>query len=364
MTKSFLSPLFLIAVCGAFAVNGEDSTEDIPELAKVGQDGFVAAELIYPLDDTPTPQCHASTIAETPSGMVAAWFGGTREKHDDVGIWTSRLVEGRWTKPVQVATGAEHQDRDYPCWNPVLFQPKDAPLMLFYKVGPSPSRWWGTLMTSTDDGKTWSESRRLGEDDAIGHLIGPVKNKPIQLDDGSILCPSSSEHDGWRVHFEITKDLGKTWEVIGPINDGQEFAAIQPSILTYPDARMQVLCRTRQSVVSQSWSSDGGKTWGKMSRTALPNPNAGTDAVTLADGRQLLVYNHTTRLSRPSGRQMLNVALSDDGEHWRTVLTLERQPGEHSYPAVIQTTDGKVHITYTYHRRSVKHVVLDPEALP
>jgi predicted neuraminidase len=338
----------------------QTSADDVGPLAQPGQGCCVSSELIYPLDDRPTPECHASTIAETSSGMVAAWFGGSYEKHPDVGIWVSRHVDGRWNTPVEVADGSEGEQQEYACWNPVLFQPAEGPLMLFYKVGPSPTRWWGMLMTSDDDGQTWSAPRRLGEDAKIGHLLGPVKNKPIQLDDGSILCPSSTEHDGWRVHLELTKDLGKTWEVIGPIHDGRQFGAIQPSILTYSDGRMQVLCRSRQNVITQSWSDDGGKTWGKMTATSLPNPNAGTDAVTLNDGRQLLVYNHTTRQSTPRGREMLNVAISQDGENWKPVVTLERQQGEHSYPAVIQASDGKVHITYTYHRQSVKHVVLDP----
>ncbi len=344
---------------------GAPKTRALPEVATVGKHGYLGGELVYPLDDKPTPQCHASTIVETRSGLVAAWFGGTHEKNKDVGIWVSRQIGGQWTKPVEVVNGVQSAELRYPCWNPVLFQPADGPLMLFYKVGPSPSSWWGMLVTSKDDGQTWSEPRKLGENDAVGHLLGPVKNKPIQLDDGTILCPSSSEHEGWRVHFEATKDLGKTWTVIGPINDGVEFGAIQPSILTYADGKMQVMCRSRQSVITQSWSEDGGKTWSKMTATALPNPNAGTDAVTLADGRQLLVYNHTTRGGGfPSGRNMLNVAISDDGKQWKTVLTLERDKGEYSYPAVIQTDDGRVHITYTFQRQSVKHVVLDSADLP
>jgi predicted neuraminidase len=118
-------------------------------------------------------------------------------------------------------------------------------------------------------------------------------------------------------------------------------------------------------VIAESWSSDGGSTWSEVAGTKLPNPNSGTDAVTLADGRQLLVYNHTTRQGDfPSGRNMLNVAISKDGKDWKPVLTLERERGEFSYPAVIQTSDGKVQITYTYQRQSVKHVVLDPKAIP
>jgi predicted neuraminidase len=354
--------LLILGVANAPAVEYDAA---VPEkVAEPGEGGYVMGELIYPLDDKPTPQCHASTIAETPTGLVAAWFGGTREKDPDVGIWVSRREGGKWTEPVEAAGGVQSADLRYPCWNPVLFQPKSGPLMLFYKVGPSPRAWWGMRMTSSDGGKTWSKPQRLGENDKIGHLIGPVKNKPIELAGGAILCPSSTEHDGWRVHFEITRDRGKTWEVIGPINDGKTFGAIQPSILRYGDGKMQVLCRSQQGVITQSWSDDGGKSWSEMTATSLPNPNAGIDAVTLTDGRQLLVYNHTTRGGGfPSGRNMLNVAISKDGKDWRTILTLERHKGEFSYPAVIQTSDGKVHITYTYLRQSVKHVVLDPEEL-
>ncbi len=353
----------LSLACAAETRAAEARQVVLPELAGPDTTGYLGGELIYPLDDKPTPQCHASTIAETPSGLVAAWFGGQREGSKDVGIWLSRRVGDQWLRPVEVANGVQSPEKRHPCWNPVLFRPKQGPLMLFYKVGPSPRTWWGMLITSQDDGKTWSQPAKLGENDSIGHLLGPVKNKPIQLDDGSILCPTSTEYRGWRVHFERTADLGKTWEVVDPINDGVEFGAIQPSILTYADGRMQILARSQQSVITQSWSDDGGRSWNRMTATELPNPNSGIDAVTLADGRQLLVYNHTTRRGDfPSGRSMLNVAVSKDGKRWQPVFTLEKQRGEFSYPAVIQAADGKVHITYTYQRRSVKHVALDPTA--
>ena len=344
----------------------------LPPLSEPGQGAYISGELIYPLDNKPTPQCHASTIVETPSGMVAAFFAGTHENNPDVGIRVSKLVEGKWTWPEEVANGVQTDTLRYPTWNPVLFQPKKGPLMLFYKVGPDPRNWWGMLMTSSDDGKTWSKPSKMGFNDKIGHLLGPVKNKPIQLDDGTIICPSSTEDENdegdvdWMVHFEMTKDNGKTWEVVGPINDGKEFDAIQPSILTYPNGKLQVLCRTRQNVISESWSENNGKTWSKMTATSLPNPNSGTDAVTLADGRQLLIYNHTTKEGEePKNRNMLNLALSDDGQNWKPVMTLETKPAKagYSYPAIIQTSDGLVHATYTYLRKSVKHVVIDPKKL-
>jgi len=336
----------------------------LPEPAVQGKGGYLKGELIYPLQERPTPQCHASTLAETSSGIVAAWFGGTHEKNRDVGIWVSRQSGDRWSKPVEVVNGIQNDTLRYPCWNPVLFQPAEGPLMLFYKVGPSPREWWGELVTSEDQGHTWSAPQRLGES-RLGHLIGPVKNKPVQLEDGTILCPSSTEmeehgDDFWRVHFEMTGDLGKSWQLVGPINDGIEFDAIQPTILRYGDGAMQVLCRTMQNVISESWSYDGGKTWSSMKATELPNPNSGIDAVTLEDGRQLLVYNHSVRGRGSPGRGILNVAISNDGISWKPVMTLEKQEGEFSYPAVIQSSDGLVHVTYTYDRISIKHVVIDP----
>ena len=325
------------------------------------QPGVVLEEFIY--ESAPFPECHASTIAETDNGLVTAWFGGTEEKHPDVRIWISRHSDGRWLPPVETANGVQSSSLRYPTWNPVLFQPKAGPLLLFYKVGPSPDAWWGMMMTSADGGATWTKPVRLPEG-----MIGPVKNKPVQRDDGTIVCPSSTEHEGWRLHLEETRDLGKTWTSSKPLNDGKRIGAIQPSILQHADGRWQVLARDRRGrgCVWSAWSSDKGATWSELKCTGLPNPNAGTDAVTLRDGRQLLVYNHTQRNVRDSydgSRSMLNVAVSDDGEQWQAAVLLEKSRGEYSYPAVIQTSDGLVHITYTWKRERIKHVVLDPAKL-
>jgi predicted neuraminidase len=312
----------------------------------------VASAFIF--EKAPFPSCHASTIVESNGGIIAAWFGGTEERHPDVGIWLSHYKDGQWTPPVEVANGVESPTKRYPTWNPVLFQPKDGPLMLFYKVGPSPSKWWGMVKTSDDGGKTWSDARRLPDG-----ILGPIKNKPVQLASGDILSPSSSEHDGWRVHFERSTDGGKTWTATPPVNDGRKIAAIQPSVLIHGEGRLQAVGRTKSGRVFEIWSGDDGKTWGEMSLTSLPNPSSGTDAVTLSDGRHLIVYNHSEEARNP-----LNVALSRDGKAWQSVLELENDPTRHfAYPAVIQTSDGLVHITYTWNRERIKHVVVGPSAL-
>ena len=316
-------------------------------------------------EGAPYPECHASTLAEVaPGQLVAAWFGGTKERNPDVGIWFARQEKGQWQKAVEVANGVQPSGPRLPTWNPVLFQPLNGPLVLFYKVGPSPSAWWGMMMTSTDQGKTWSEPRRLPNG-----IIGPVKNKPIMLADGAWLSPSSTEgnSDGWRVQFEISRDAGQTWTIAGKPSKGVGFDAIQPSLLTFADGKLEALCRTKQGVVAQTWSKDGGKTWSPLTATDLPNPNSGTDAVTLADGRQLLVYNHSGHRAEEAkgNRYPLDVALSTDGVNWKRVLTLETEPlgSGYAYPAVIQTSDGRVHITYTRNRQAIKHVVLDPKKL-
>ncbi|WP_128546096.1 sialidase family protein [Larkinella soli] len=311
--------------------------------------GVLKSEFIY--EQAPFPSCHASTLAETPGGLVAAWFGGTHERHPDVGIWFSRYQNNAWTTPVELANGVQADGTRHPTWNPVLFQMPNGPLLLFYKVGPSPSTWWGMLITSTDGGKTWSKPTKLPDG-----ILGPIKNKPVLLASGKLLCPASTEHDGWRLHMESTTDGGKTWKKTAPLNDGKEFSAIQASILFHPNNRLQLLCRSKNGKVLEAWSDDEGEHWTALKATELPNPNSGTDAVTLKDGRQLLVYNHTEK-----GRSPLNVALSPDGKHWQAAAVLENDPGkEFSYPSVIQTRDGLVHIMYTFHRKKIRHVVLDP----
>ena len=307
---------------------------------------LISSELIF--QEPPHDACHASTIVWTKSGLVAAWFGGTAEGESDVGVWLSRHDGQRWSEPEEVA-----RDDTHPCWNPVLFQTLDQQLQLYYKVGPSPREWWGMVMDSADDGATWSSPRGLPDG-----ILGPIKNKPARLASGVLLSGSSTEDDGWRVHMERSEDGGRTWTKSGPLNDGHTIGAIQPTILPHTGGGIQILCRSRQGRIAESWSRDGGITWSEMTLTELPNPNAGIDAVVLDDGRALLVYNHTER-----GRETLNVAVSDDGTSWEAALVLENQPGEYSYPAVIQTPDGLVHVTYTYDRRNIKHVVIDPQKI-
>jgi predicted neuraminidase len=322
-----------------------------------GASPVVKAEFVF--EHAPFPSAHASTVVETKEGLVAAWFGGTRERNPDVGIWVSRRNAKEWSAPEEVANGVQPDGTRHPCWNPVLFQPSNGPLILVYKVGPSPSEWWGMVRTSADNGRTWSVAVKLPDG-----ILGPIRAKPIQVGSGVMLAGSSTENDGWIVHMErysgtwTTEALAaaSNWEKTAPLNTAAEFGAIQPTILVHAPSSIQILCRTRQGVIAEAWSQDEGRTWSKLAATRLPNPSAGIDTVNLRGGGFLLVYNPSDK-----SRSKLHVARSSDGESWEPYVVLEDESsGEYSYPAMIQTSDGLVHVTYTWRRERIKHVVIDP----
>ena len=326
---------------------------------KSWKEGILKDEFIF--ESAPFPECHASTIAETGKGLVAAWFGGTQERNPDVGIWISRNTNGVWTKPEEVADGVINDTLRYPCWNPVLYQVPGGDLLLFYKIGPKPSDWKGWMKKSPDEGISWSVAEKLPEG-----YTGPVKNKPILLQNGRLLCGSSTEGNGWKIHFEMTSDFGSSWKKTKPVDGWKTYDAIQPTLLLYKDGKVQMLCRSKNRSILESWSADNGITWSPLTSTILPNNNSGIDAISLADGRFLLVYNHVrpARGQSKGARTSLNVAVSEDGKTWYATLVLEDSPvSQYSYPSVIQTSDGKVHVVYTWRRERIKHVVIDPALL-
>lgn len=343
------------SVCVAGGIRAQVSPE-----AQVWRAGILRDEFVY--DTTSYKECHSATIAETPAGLVASWFGGTKERNPDVCIWVSRMVNGKWTKDVNVANGIQNDTLRYPCWNPVLYQIPGGELLLFYKIGPSPSTWKGWLLRSNDNGVTWSKPEALPE----GYL-GPIKNKPVMIGK-EIWCPTSVEGKGADVHIEISGDGAHTWrKVVIPADSG--INAIQPSILTYKKGKkLQVLARSKNRSIVESWSYNGGKTWSNLKPMALPNNSSGIDAVTLKDGRQLVVYNHVKpapELKNGKGaRTPLNVAVSKDGKKWYASLILEDSPiSQYSYPAVIQSSDGMLHFIYTWRRLKIKYVKADPSRL-
>jgi predicted neuraminidase len=311
--------------------------------------------------EAPFRSCHASTILEVPGGrLLAVWFGGDDEGADNVEIWMAeKAPAGQWSAP-QAMTDFPNM----PCWNPVLFRDNQGVIWLFFKVGPSPQSWTGAFRTLSGD--QWSEIRFLP-----AGLLGPIRNKPITLSNGDILAPTSVEsgyregtpydapYRSWTSWVELSADRGKSWTRYGPVAvPGENFGVIQPTAWESAPGHVIILMRSSSRVraVCRSESTDGGKTWSPARPLGLPHPNSGLDAVKLKDGRVALVYNHTR-----SGRTPLNIAFSsDDGLTWGPPRVLEDGPGEYSYPAVIQGSDGLLHVVYTWRRERIKHVVLRP----
>jgi len=332
---------------------------------------------------------HASTLVELKGGdVLAAWFAGTKEGAPDVAIYTARLHGGVWSTAREVARAEK-----VACWNPVLFHTKDGRLWLYYKYGAKPSTWMGARRSSDDEGVTWSAEERLP-----AGILGPIKDKPLVLADGTIVSGSSVESGSWAAWVERSTDNGKTWTKFGPItlpesadipDAGAKAASeevqapasdadggvgtklyppskttvgiIQPTIVSMGGHHLRFYARghTRAARITVSDSMDDGKTWTQARLIDLPNPNSGIDSVRLKDGRYVLIFNNSYNKRTP-----LNLAVSSDGEHFKVFKTLEDGPGQYSYPAIVQAANGDLMMTYSWRRETIKFVTVPLSDVP
>lgn len=327
----------------------------------------------FTYDRAPFPSAHASTVVELKSGdYLSAWFGGTAEGKPDVAIWAARRTAKGWTEPVEMV-----REDGVPCWNPVLFYARDGRLWLYYKFGPKVTYWTAGRLYSDDDGKTWSPAEHLP-----AGVYGPIRAKPLVLADGTIVSGTSVEsYQSWASWIERSTDDGKTWTRIGPITlpelkaitatkaeekikesgGGKTIGLIQPAIASLGGKHLRIYMRSTSHIgkICVADSFDNGLTWTDAHPLDLPNPNSGIDVVRLRDGRIVLLYNNTSK-----GRTPLDLAVSKDGERFTHFATLESEPGEFSYPAIIQGTDGNLHMTYTWNRKQIRYVVFPLKDIP
>lgn len=303
-----------------------------------------------------TTNSHAATLVEIkPNEIMAAWFGGSYEGAKDVGIYLSTYKAKTWSVPQNLIKPLIRQGDTLACWNPVLFKSKSATLYLFYKVGKNPREWFGAMISSKDDGVTWSEAKYLPNG-----ILGPIRNKPVEIISGTILCGSSTESvekNEWRSHVETYTEATGEWAK-NEIPNHKNFDIIQPTFLVHSDKIVQMLFRSKHNTLITSWSVDSGKNWKDTDSINVVNSNSGIDALALSKNSFLLV-NNPLKQGKDwfNGRNVLDVEHSKDGIHWQKLFDLENQAeGEFSYPAIIQTSDKKIHVLYTYNRKYIKHV--------
>ena len=316
--------------------------------------------------------CHASNLSLLKDGnLLATWFAGSLEGADDVGIWSSKRINGVWTMPIVIA-----QEEELPHWNPIAYTKEDGTCIVYYKVGRILSQWYTKKITSKDNGASWGEPVELVTGDRGGR--GPVRNKIIVLSNGIMLAPGSTENGLWKSFVDISKDGGETWEkscdiIIKDIEfkdnnkvesnipvTAQSFkgkGVIQPTIWESQNGIVHAMLRSTEGRIYRSDSSDYGKTWSYAYPTSLPNNNSGIDVVKLNDNSLVLVYNPVDVNWGP--RTPLQLAQSfDNGINWSNKFILESNEGEYSYPAII--TNGKsLLVSYTWRREKIAFWEID-----
>ncbi len=303
-------------------------------------------------EERPFPESHASTLLRMDNGeFLVAWFGGTKEKDDDVGIWMSKGQPNTWTSPKEVA-----KIRDDAHWNPVLFQDKNGEIYLYFKVGKNISDWETWIMSTKDFGETWTEARELVAGDKGGR--GPVRNKPIVLSNGRWLAGASHEKNEWEAFVDWSDDEGVSWEssayIENDIEREKNKGLIQPTLWESTPGNVHMLLRSTEGHIYRSDSENYGTTWSKAYKTSLPNPNSAIDLARLDNGNLALLYN-------PDGknwgdRSTLILAFSsDNGKTWSEEILIEDskdKDAEYSYPAIV-AWGNNVALTYTWNRDKI-----------
>jgi predicted neuraminidase/peroxiredoxin len=289
---------------------------------------------------------HCSTIAEAPNGdLLCVWFGASYECADDQVLFIARRKNGeRGWNPPEVLTRGEFL---HPPGNAVVFRMSPARMMVFWdRIDESRpvrcGRWGrGQLMYrySDDNGYAWTDDMEL----KMG--VGGIRNAPITLQTGELMVPMS----GGKPCFLVTRDQGSTWEVSGAIDTGG-----QPTVIQRSDGSLLCYMRNKPNIL-QAESRDLGKTWTSPQPSAFRCPGAAIAMCRLRNGHLVLVFNDSSTERTP-----LSIVLSvDEGATWTKPVSLEANPGEYAYPCVIETSDGRIHVTYTFLRQTIKHVELN-----
>lgn len=320
----------------------------------------------YACEDCLVPSVHGASVVETlDGGLFASWFGGSREGGRDVVLWGAELYPGSlsWSAPRRIIGPAETKAAlgryIKTVGNSVLVRGEQGTLWLYY-VTVSVGGWAASslnVVLSRDEGKTWGAPQRL--------ITSPFfnfstlnKSAAIHYSDGSIGLPVYHELIG---KFSQLLHLDHNGRVLNKFRITQGRHAIQPLILPLDSKRSISLMRDtgpRPGHVLVSRSEDAGRHWRQDEKLALPNPDSAVTGLRRPDGSLLLVLNDTE-----TGRNSLALAVSrDDGQSWKTVRHFERDKeakSEYSYPYLIRSSNGTMHLLYTWNRKRIRHIAFN-----
>ncbi len=308
------------------------------------------------------PLAHCATLCALPGGrLLAAWFGGTFETAPDVAILSAyRTPENaEWSAPAVIADHPGHA-----LGQPVFLTRPDGELWLFFDVVmetsavqampfnalPPLAGWTSAqpfVQRSRDGGHTWDAATQLL--DYPGLMF---RSRPVLLP-GRIILPVYDEKT-WQSRMLISDDDGRSWRLTDPLTTPH--GNIHPCVVELSDGRLLAYLRTggEGGVIWRTESHDRGDTWAQPAQTAIPNPNSGIDLLRLQSGRLLLAFNNSDRQRTP-----LCVALGGEDENWQWIRVLEDGEGEFSYPTLLQTDDGDIHMVYTYRRAHIHYARFD-----
>jgi len=318
--------------------------------------------------EVPGEYKHPAAITELDNGdLYLAYYGGSGEYGMDTKVYGARLAKGGgvWTAPTPIADTPWRSEG-----NPVVFQAPDGLVWLFYVVryGDTWSDSRIHAKISEDGATTWSDSMLIAEEKGM-----MVRGKPIVLNDGDYLLPVYHEtgHDRELVGPDTTSlflrhnPKTRTWTESGRIRS--RTGNLQPAPAQITDDHLIAYCRrgggylpVLDGYIVRSESRDGGRTWSKGVDSPFPNPNAAVDLLKLGNGHLLLVYNDNMNARTP-----LTVAISTDNDKtWPYKRNIATGPFDYAYPYAIQTRDGKIHLIYTSHERTViNRAVFDESAI-
>jgi len=329
-----------------------------PRRASLSKTNFVSHDL--------TPMVHSATATETKSGkLLVLWYGGEREGAKDVAIYQNEYDQKSqtWTK-VSVAVTRDTLRRGNHRYikklgNPTIGTAPDGRLWLFFV---SSFGGWScssiNLSWSDDEGKTWQPAKKIIAS-PFANISSLVRTPPLFYKDGGVGLATYHEMIGKFGEFLHLDTLGN---VVHKSRMSRGRDAIQPMVI--PSSLTNAVnfmryCGKDDPRVWKSETEDGGLSWNEPEPIELPNPNAAVAGLRLSDGGILLAFNNSA-----DSRDDMSIARSDDnGTTWRVLHSFEKvKKGaggarhEYSYPCLIQTRDGTIHLFYTWRRTKIKHV--------